>query len=323
MSEQEPVDEPGEAAGRGAHDVHRQPLTKTLGNLLLLLIVPLPSLVVWWRGDLAHLHPVVVVNILFLCNVCVLFWLISLVQKSAWMIDPYWSLLPLFIGHYYASHPDAVADRWRSGLALAIVWVWSLRLTHNYLRREKYQLGVREDWRFAVRRASSKHFWWFSFFYAFISQQLMLAGLTLPLWAVHQSAQPFGIVDGAIALFALAGVLIAAIADTQLEAFMEANRQRRRRGEAPVLILETGLWRYARHPNYFGEQLFWWALAAWGVWVGQPWTVIGTVINTAGFIPVTQMTEARMTERPERRAAWEAYKARTSVWIPWPPKNTA
>lgn len=286
---------------------------RNTSNALIALAVPLPSVVIYWRGDLAHLHPIVGVNVLFFLNVCVLFWLISLAQRSAWLIDPYWTIIPLFIAHFYAAQSTAIADPWRTRMALACLWLWSVRLTHNYFRRERYQFGAREDWRFALKRKESRHFWWYSFFYAFVSQQIMLVGLTLPYWAIQTTARPFGGADIAIAATAVAGIAIAYFADTQLARYMA-------RDDKP-LILDTGLWRYSRHPNYFGEQLFWWAVAAWGVLAGHPWTVVGTLVNSAGLAVVTRMTERRMEERPERREAWLAYKRRTSAWALWPPSG--
>ena len=126
-------------------------------------------------------------------------------------------------------------------VALACLWLWSIRLTHNYFRRERYQLGAREDWRFARRRQESRHFWWFSFFYAFVSQQIMLVGLTLPYWAIHTTALSFGVFDVVIAVAAVTGVVIAYFADTQLARYMARALE--------PLILDTGLWRYSRHPN--------------------------------------------------------------------------
>lgn len=268
-------------------------------------------------------QPIVAVNILFFVNVCVLFWLISLAQRSTWLIDPYWTIIPVLIGHFYAVHPAAGGTGVREGLALGLIWLWSLRLTHNYFRRERWRLGDREDWRFAQQREESKHFWWYSFFYAYLSQQLMLVGLTLPLWAVSFRPATLGWGDALCSAGALAGIAIAYFADNQLRRFMAENERRKAHGEPKVLLLDTGLWKYSRHPNYFGEQLFWWSLAGFGVVVGEPWVVAGTVINSIVLAVVTVMVERRMLAVDGRRAIYEDYIARTSVLLPWPPKPTA
>ncbi|MCA9619814.1 MAG: DUF1295 domain-containing protein [Myxococcales bacterium] len=265
-------------------------------------------------------QPIVFVNLLFFLNVTLGFWLINLVQRSTWLIDPYWTILPLMIGHLYLAHPRAIEAGPRAYLAMGLLWLWSLRLTYNYFRRERWQLGAREDWRFAKKRQESPHFWWVSFFYAFLSQQPMLVGLTLPLWAIAFHPAPFGLLDGICGALALTGIVIAHLADTQLHAYMQENEARVARGEPKERLLDHGLWRYSRHPNYFGEQLFWWSLAGYGAIVGQAWVVVGTALNSTVLAVVTVMVEKRMLAVPERREIYEAYRRRTSVLIPWPPR---
>jgi len=328
----------------GYPDVRAHPWwgRQNLANALILLAVPLPGVlaaralfghfepgripadpglggVVTLSGAAAFLlhHPIVCVNLLFFCNVCVLFWLLALAQRSTWLIDPYWTLIPLFIAAFYAAHPLAAPSPLRSWLSLAVLGVWSLRLTHNYLRREQWRLGLREDWRFAEQRARNPHFWWFQFFYVYLAQQGMLVGLTLPYWAVHFRSTPAGAWDVALALLALLGIAVAHVADSQLDRFMRANAARADRGEPPQRLLDTGIWRCSRHPNYFGEQLFWWAVGGFGAVVGEPWVLVGTAVNSAVLAAVTVMTERRMLAVPERRALYRAYQRRTSVLIPW------
>ena len=319
---------------------------KNLLNLLLLLLVPLPGVAAarWlfgafapgslppdpgW-GGLASLddtaafllhHPIVAVNVWFFFNVCVLLWLISLVQRSTWLIDPYWTLIPLFIAHFYWAHPLAEPDPMRSVLSLGVLWVWSLRLTHNYFRRERWRFGFREDWRFAEMREQNRHFGWVQFFTVYAAQQIMLVGLTLPYWAVQFRSAHLGFWDPLLLLLALLGIGIAHASDSQLDAFMRENKLRAARGEPRLPLLNTGIWRYSRHPNYFGEQLFWWAVAGWGLVVGEPWVAAGAAINSAVLAVVTVKLEQRMLAVPERRALYQDYRRRTSVWIPWFPRR--
>ena len=91
-------------------------------------------------------HPIVFVNIVFFMNVCILFWFISLLQGSTWLIDPYWTIIPPMISLYYQMHPLARSDDGRAWVVTGLVLVWSLRLTHSYFRREGWQFGAREDW---------------------------------------------------------------------------------------------------------------------------------------------------------------------------------
>ncbi len=332
----------------GYPDMRSQPPLgrKNLANLLLLFLVPLPSLFAtrWlfsyfdatqipldpgWAvsrsiAEMAALllhHPIATVNVLFFLNVCLLFWLLSLAQRSTWLIDPYWTLIPLFVAGFYWAHPLSEPTSTRSLLSLFVLLAWSVRLTHNYLRREQWRFGFREDWRFAEKRRSSRHFWWYQLFHVYLAQQVMLVGLTLPYWSIHFSRAAFSAWDLLLCGLALLGIVIAHLADSQLDTFMRHNEERTRRGEPKRLLLDTGIWRYSRHPNYFGEQLFWWAVAGWGLLLGEPWVMAGAAINSLVLAVVTVMTERRMLAFPERRQLYQDYRLRTSVWIPWFPKD--
>lgn len=149
-------------------------------------------------------HPLLLANVLFFLNVNILFWLIGQIQSSHWvhtkfplfhhtftfsfwvslkltflllvfvqMIDPYWTVIPVMLVHYYATHPLAYYNWWRSKVVIFLTWVWSIRLTHNYFRRENWQLGAREDWRFTeMSQQYGKYWWWVSFFAVYVSQQV-------------------------------------------------------------------------------------------------------------------------------------------------------
>ncbi|ELR17431.1 uncharacterized protein ACA1_061710 [Acanthamoeba castellanii str. Neff] len=306
-------------------------------------------------------HPLALLNVLFFLNVDVLFWLISLFQGSTWLIDPYWTIIPVLIAHFFAAHPAATFDPLRSFLSLGLVWLWSIRLTHSYFRREEWELGAREDWRFTDMRKRYGAALWavLSFPIAYLSQHVLLVGICLPFYSIHFPAlsplpasaapadllglrdlvassaanatataasaaaalppsPPFdGVWDPLIAGLCLAGIVVAYFADTQLCAFMHANEQRARQGKPKVLILNSGLWYYSRHPNYFGEQLWWWALSLFSVYVGQWYMVAGTLINSLCLATVTLMVEQRMLERPERKQAFLEYQRTTSVLVPW------
>lgn len=147
------------------------------------------------------------------------------------------------------------------------------------------------------------------------------AGLTLPLYASilgSSPAAPWSWLDSAACVGCACGLLLARAADDQLAAFMAANAQREAAGQPKVRLLETGIWRYARHPNYCGETLFWASLGVFGVAAGQPWVLCGAAFNTAVLLSVTAMTEQRMLERPERREEYSRYMRTTSAWIPLP-----
>lgn len=89
------------------------------------------------------------------------------------MIDLYWTVIPVLLAHYFASHPDGEYNMWRSAVVVGLTWVWAVRLTHNYLRREKWQWGAREDWRFTdMAQQHGQNWWWVSFFGVYLIQQV-------------------------------------------------------------------------------------------------------------------------------------------------------
>jgi len=128
--------------------------------------------------EMALHRPLLSANWLFLWNVTVGFWLVGLLQRSFWLIDPYWTLLPPLLGAFYASHPHAdppCVSRLRA--ALALVSLWSARLTHSYFRREEWKFGQREDWRYSQMAERNPRLWWvLSFFAVGLAQQPMLVG---------------------------------------------------------------------------------------------------------------------------------------------------
>ena len=140
-----------------------------------------------------------------------------MLQNNWWLIDPYWTYIPPLISIYYTFHPLSTGNSARQILNLILVFVWSIRLTHNYFRREEWYAGVREDWRYNdMRREYGIHWWWISFFVCYVAQQPMLCGFTLPYWAINFSpwaSTPFGIIDIFIGAAALAGVIAAYYAD--------------------------------------------------------------------------------------------------------------
>ena len=105
---------------------------------------------------------------------------------------------------------------------------------------------------------------------------------------------------------------------------MVMNAERKQNGEAKVPILNTGLWKYSRHPNYFGEQLWWWSLALFAIQAGQWWAIAGTFLNSIVLHIVTDMTEGKVLREwePARADLFREYQRTTSRCIPWPPKKS-
>jgi steroid 5-alpha reductase family enzyme len=103
-------------------------------------------------------HPLLTASLLFFVFVDLQFRIIALVQRSSWLIDPYWTLLPPLLALFYIAHPLADPDGTRATLSIAILLIWPLRLAWNYFRRECWRFGHREDWLYAKMRLERRHF---------------------------------------------------------------------------------------------------------------------------------------------------------------------
>jgi len=239
-------------------------------------------------------------------------WGISLVLRNASIIDAFW-------GPAFAVIAGVIV--WRAGLSgpravllTGMVVLWALRLG-IYLGRR--QFGHPEDLRYAAfRAADGEHFWWRSFFKVFQLQALLSWGLSLPMQAalLAPSGTFPGIWDVAGGICFIIGLLVETLADAQLAAF-------RRTRTGPDEVMDRGLWRYSRHPNYFGETLLWWgygavAMAATGSW----WVWLGPAAMTFLLLQVSGVTLLESGLKA-RKPAYAAYVARTSAFVPWFPKE--
>ncbi len=198
-------------------------------------------------------------------------------------------------------------------LVVALPVIWGLRLAwrvgrKNWNKPEDFRYAAwRKDWGDSFVLKS------FAVIYMLQGAIVFLIALPVTLMLVYPTSAPLGAVTLAGAALWAIGFVFQAVGDAQLDAFVadKANRGQ---------IITTGLWRYSRHPNYFGECLMWWGIAI----AAQPLTAI-PVVGFVGPVVITYLLlyvsgvpllEKRWAGRPD----WEAYKARTSVLVPLPPK---
>jgi steroid 5-alpha reductase family enzyme len=126
---------------------------------------------------------------------------------------------------------------------------------------------------------------------------------------------PYNALDTLGVLLWLAGFACEAIADWQLVRFKANPAQRGR-------VLDTGLWRYSRHPNYFGEALLWWGFYAFAAAAGGWWTLFAPVLMTVLLLKISGVPLLEH-DIAERRPGYRDYVQRTSAFIPRPPKDLA
>jgi steroid 5-alpha reductase family enzyme len=259
-------------------------------------------------------HPIVIALVADLAATAVVFGFSRAYDNSS-LYDPYWSVAPPAIALWFALVPmSGPAPAARIVVVVALVMLWGIRLTHNWYR----QWGglEHEDWRYVDLRAKhGRRYWLVSFagIHFFPTVLTFLSSLSL-YPALAAGTALFGWLD-AVALVVTGGAIwIEGAADNQLRNFIRTK-------PPPGSIMERGIWAYSRHPNYFGEIMFWWGLWLFGL-AADPtfwWTVVGPLCITLLFVFISiPMIERRMAAR---RPGFEAHRRRVSILIPWPPKR--
>jgi steroid 5-alpha reductase family enzyme len=234
-------------------------------------------------------------------------WAVSVRLGNASIVDVLWG--PALVVVTVATLATGSELTARSWLCAALVGVWAARLVHH--------LGLRalregEDWRHRALRARSPRFAARSLVELFLFQ-LVGGGLVvgLPIMASVRAGQPsLGVVDALGVLTWAGGFTVEATADAQLGRF----RERSPRGS----LLDSGLWRYSRHPNYFGEAVQWLGIALLGVAAGSWWSLLSPAMM---LVILLRMTGVRLMEqhlRETRGEAYEAYARSTSAFVPMP-----
>jgi steroid 5-alpha reductase family enzyme len=245
-------------------------------------------------------------------------WIASLVTHDHSWVDRLWSIVPVVYVWVFAAFAG-FADP-RLDVMAVLVTLWGARLTFNFARKGGYS-GV-EDYRWPVlrERMSPALFQVFNLLFIALYQNIILLLIALPaLTAFEHRDTPFGVLD-LIATVVFVGLLAGeTIADQQ-----QWNFHKRKRAGGPDFrprFLQTGLWRYSRHPNFFFEQAQWWVVFAFGAIAAGSvlqWTVLGAVLLTALFVGSTIFTESiTRSKYPE----YADYQASTSAVVPWPPRR--
>jgi steroid 5-alpha reductase family enzyme len=258
---------------------------------------------------------------LIAATVCALAWVASLITGDTSWVDRIWSIVPAVYVWVFALF--AHLDNERLDVMAIAVTVWGARLTFNFARRGGYS-GV-EDYRWSVLRASMPRwqFQLFNFFFIVLYQNFLLVLIAMPAYTAYQHrGTSFSFLDLILVAIFLACTLGETIADQQQWNFQSNKHREIAAGRVPAeQFLQTGLFRYSRHPNYFFELAQWWLVFLLGAVAARSvmeWTVIGVVLLTALFIGSTSFTEKiTLSKYPE----YSLYQQRTSAVIPWSPRR--
>jgi steroid 5-alpha reductase family enzyme len=232
------------------------------------------------------------------------------IKRYASIVDSLWSVMIFGAAATYglvAASDGAPRREW----LLVLLAAWALRLCVHITWRNH---GRPEDRRYqAIRARNEPGYAWKSLYLVFGLQAALAWVVALPAMAAASGEAPHSVLDVMGAAVALAGLAIEALADLQLARFLS-------RRETQGAVLDNGLWRYSRHPNYFGECVFW-----WGVWLvalsaGAGWTVIGPLLMTILLRKVSGVTLLE-ADIAGRRPAYVDYVRRTNAFIPGPRKT--
>jgi steroid 5-alpha reductase family enzyme len=240
-----------------------------------------------------------------------LLWGVSLRLRDASIVDVFWG--PMFVVIATVGFLQGGGLPARKAIVLALVAVWGLRLAVHLAVRSR---GRGEDYRYREMREKHGSRWWIvSLPYVFLLQATIASVVALPIRAAmrHGGDTPLALLDLAGAVLFLAGFVMEATADRTLASF-------RSRPENRARVLDYGLFRYTRHPNYFGDALVWWGLGAIGVSAGAPWALVGSAVMSFLLMRVSGVT---LLERSiaERRPDYAAYQRCTNAFFPGPRRN--
>ena len=239
----------------------------------------------------------------------VLTWLYSIVRRDVSIVDSLWSLMFVLVSFTFLLKLPQVGPR--AELVLFLVVLWALRLS-IYITWRNW--GEPEDRRYqAIRANNEPNFAFKSVYIVFLLQALIAWIISLPLLSAIASPAPIGLLDFlGVGIWAL-GMLFEAGGDFQLARF-KANPNNQGR------VMDRGLWRYTRHPNYFGNACIWWGFGLIAVSAGSWWTLISPILMTILLLKVSGVSLLEQ-DIGERRPAYADYIKRTSAFLPWWPRK--
>ena len=241
-------------------------------------------------------------------------WLISLARRDASIIDPFWGTGFVLVTWFTLASSPLAQSVERTWLLAVLTTIWGLRLSLYLLWRN---WGHDEDRRYrAMREHHGPRFWWISLLTVFLLQAVILWIVSLPIQAAMVAAEskPVGWLDLAgVALWSV-GLFFETVGDYQMSRFQADPNNAGR-------VMDRGLWRLTRHPNYFGDFCVWWGLYLIASSGGAGWTIFSPLLMSFLLLKVSGVTLLEKTIS-DRRPDYAAYQARTSPFLPWPPKKT-
>lgn len=236
-------------------------------------------------------------------------WLVSFFKHDVSIVDGVWSALILLSGVACALTLPVSGPRapWVIGLAT----LWALRLA-VYITWRNW--GEPEDRRYQeIRARNQPHFEWKSLYLVFVLQAVLAWIVALSLLAAVSGTRAWGWLDSIGVAVVVGGLIFEAVGDWQLARF-------KARADSEHRVMDRGLWRYTRHPNYFGEFCVWWGFYLLALSAGGWWAIVSPLLMSVLLLKVSGVTLLEK-DISGRRPAYREYVARTNAFFPGPPKS--
>ncbi|MBT8306693.1 MAG: DUF1295 domain-containing protein [Maribacter sp.] len=241
-----------------------------------------------------------------------LLWIGSIFIKNVSIVDIFWGLGFVVVNAFYVFMSGELNAR--KILILTLVSIWGLRLAIYLAYRN---IGKGEDFRYQEfrRNYGPKRYWWFSYFQTFLLQGVLIMIVSLTLLGINSSAS-----SGDLTLLDYIGIAVWLIGFT-FEAGGDFQLARFKRNvENKGKVLNTGFWKYTRHPNYFGDSAVWWAYAIFSMAAGSYWQIIGSIVMTILIIKISGVTLLEKTLK-HTKPQYRDYIQKTNSFFPWFPKK--
>ncbi len=241
-------------------------------------------------------------------------WLLSLYLKDSSIVDIFWGTGFVIANWIYFSQTPEGAEA-RKWLISLLVTIWGLRLSIYILLRN---WGKGEDYRYANwRKQAGNAWWWRSYFKVFLLQGVIMWIVSAPLLAaqINSTPKPLFILDFLGTIVWGIGFFFEAVGDWQLARF-KTNPQNKDK------LLTSGVWRYTRHPNYFGDAAQWWGFYLVAAAAGGFWTIFSPLLMTWLIVKVSGVAMLEGTLK-ETKPGYAEYVKSTNAFLPWFPREAA
>lgn len=237
-------------------------------------------------------------------------WLVSLRLRNSSIVDPFWGAGFVIVAWTSCLFNSPVSAR--SWMLVILVSIWGLRLSVFLSWR---YLGHGEDSRYAAMRTKhGERFWWVSLFTVFGLQGVILWFVSFPVQVTTVlPSSPINLVDMVGVVIVLTGLFFETVGDWQLAAFKRDQRNSNK-------VMDRGLWRYTRHPNYFGDFCVWWGFFLIAAAGGAGWTIGSPILMSVLLLRVSGVSLLESTI-VDRRPDYARYKSRTNAFFPGPPRQ--